>query len=142
MRDFFGLMCCLVLFTCTSNSVTNANCQFLLDVPVNETINLNFPQFIQLQSPSNPVYIPNIGNGGVIVTNVGSGFAAFDAADPNRTFSPCSVLTITGLTAINNCEDRNEYNLFTGQAVNDGSLQCTLKRYQVEQNGNLLLIFN
>lgn len=142
MRILIALICVLILTTCSSNSLNDENCQFLLDVTVNESINLNFPQYSQLQFPSNPVYIPNTGNGGVIITNTGSGYAAFDAADPNHIFNACSVLTIEGLNAKCGCDDENVYNLFTGQPVNNGSLRCSLKRYRVEQNGNILVVFN
>lgn len=142
MRPLIALICLLMFSTCGSNSVNDENCQFLLDVTVNESVNLNFPQFSQLQFPSNPVYIPNAGNGGIIVTNTGSGFAAFDAADPNHIFDNCSVLTIEGLSAVCGCDDKNEYNLFTGLIVNDGSLQCSLKRYRTELNGGILVVFN
>jgi len=142
MRIFYALICFLLLTTCSSNSVNDENCQFLLDIQVNEPINLNFPQYSQLQFPSNPVYIPNAGNGGIIITNTGSGFAAFDAADPNHIFETCSILTIEGLNAKCGCDDENEYSLFTGQPINNGSLRCSLKRYRVQENGNELLIFN
>ncbi len=142
MRLCIALICVLTLTTCSDNSLNDENCQFLLNITVNEPVNLNFPQFSQLQFPSNPVYIPNVGNGGIIITNTGSGFAAFDAADPNHIFDSCSILTINGLTATCGCDDENEYNLFTGQAVNNGNLQCTLKRYRTELNGNTLVVFN
>ncbi|GAB1858251.1 hypothetical protein MHTCC0001_30880 [Flavobacteriaceae bacterium MHTCC 0001] len=142
MRILIALLCCLTLTHCSSNSNANDNCQFLLDIPVNQTINLNFPQFIQLQSPTNPVYIPNVGNGGIIITNVGSGFAAFDAADPNRTFSSCSILTINGIIGENSCEDKNRYSLLDGTPIENGELQCALRRYRVTQNGNTLTVFN
>ncbi|TBN03335.1 hypothetical protein EYD45_10030 [Hyunsoonleella flava] len=142
MRILVALICLLMFSTCSSNSVNDENCQFLLDITVNESVNLNFPQYSQLQFPSIPTYVPDIGNGGVIVTNTGSGFAAFDAADPNRILEACSILTIEGLTAVSSCDDKNEYNLFTGLPVNNGDLRCSLRRYRTELNGNILVIFN
>ncbi|WP_203256108.1 Rieske (2Fe-2S) protein [Hyunsoonleella ulvae] len=142
MRILIAFISLLVFTNCSSNSVNDQNCQFLLDVTVNESINLNFPVYSQLQFPSNPTYIPNIGNGGIIVTNTGSGFAAFDAADPNRIFEACSILTIEGLNGVTSCDDKNEYNLFTGEPVNNGNLRCSLRRYRTELNGNILVIFN
>ncbi len=142
MRNLIALICFITLTACSSNSNNDDNCQFLLDIPVNESINLNFPQFIQLQSPTNPVYIPNQGNGGIIITNVGSGFAAFDAADPNHAFSECSILTINGIIGECGCEDNNKFSLLDGTPTENGNLRCALRRYSVEQNGNTLLIFN
>lgn len=142
MRILIAFICLFILTTCDSNSLNDENCQFLLDINVNEPVNLNLPQFNQLQFPSNPIFIPNAGNGGIIITNTGSDFAAFDAADPNHIFEACSVLTIEGLTAKCGCDDENEYNLFTGQPLNNGNLRCSLKRYRVQQNGNTLVVFN
>ncbi len=127
--------------SCSKNSV-NKNCNFLLDVGVSLQLNLNLPQYSQLQFPSNPVYVANAGNGGIIVTNTGTGFVAFDAADPNHAPSSCSVLSISGINGTCGCDDKNEYNLFNGLPVGNASLQCPLKAYRIEQNGNSLLIFN
>lgn len=142
MRTLIALICFITLTKCSSSSNTDENCQFLLDINVNETINLNFPQFIALQSPANPAYIPNAGNGGIIVTNTGSGFVAFDAADPNVPFSSCSILTINGIIGESSCETVNKYSLLDGSPTENGELRCALRRYRVEQNGNILQIFN
>lgn len=126
---------CLMLTSCNKNDSDN-NCNFLVNAGVDFTVNLNLPQFNNLQFPSNSVYVSNQGNGGVFVTNTGSGIVAWDAADPNLPFSSCSILTlIDGITAKNSCEDENTYELITGQSLNE-NLPCTLKPYRVEQTGN------
>lgn len=127
---------------CSGNSVENKNCRFLLNVGVSVNVNMSLPQYSQLQFISNSVYVSNVGNGGVIVTNTGSGYLAWDASDPNHTPSSCSVLSISGLNATCGCVDKNTYSLVTGQAIGNGNLQCSLKNYRVEQNGNTLLIYN
>lgn len=131
------------MFTaCSGNSDVDENCNFLLDLNVNVSLNLNLPQFSQLQFVSNPVYVPNYGNGGIIVTNIGSGFVAFDASDPNRSPTSCSILIIEGIHGKSGCADENEYNLFNGLPVDNANLRCPLKAYRVEANGNTLLVFN
>lgn len=141
MKPYFYLILLLVLTSCDKNSI-DENCNFLLNIGVSEQINLNLPKYSQLQFPSIPVYVENVGNGGVIVTNNGTGFVAFDAADPNHAPSACSVLSIDGIFGVCGCDDENEYNLFSGLPKDNGSLRCPLKAYRVEQNGNTLLIFN
>jgi len=141
MKPYFYLLILIVFTACSKNSV-DKNCNFLLDVGVNVSINMSLPQYGQLQFPSNPVYVPNAGNGGVYVTNTGTGFVAFDAADPNHIPSFCSVLTLSGINGICGCEDANEYNLFNGLPAKNSGVRCPLKAYRVEQNGNTLLIFN
>ena len=142
MRLIYGVCCLLILSTCSGNSEQDQNCRFLLDIDVQETVNLSLPQFSQLLFPSNSVYIPNVGNGGIILVNTGTGFAAYDAADPNRAPSTCSILQPNGVIAESSCEDKNRYDLINGIALEDGNLRCPLRRYRVEQNGNTLLIFN
>ncbi|MDT0558224.1 hypothetical protein RM697_06185 [Ichthyenterobacterium sp. W332] len=132
----------LLLQNCSKNDRVN-NCNFLFDAAVNATVNLNLPQFSQLQFISNSVYIPNQGNAGIIVTNVGTGLRAWDAADPNHAPTSCSLLSITGSEATCGCQDANTYSLFTGAPLENGNLACGLKEYRVSPSGsNTFLITN
>ncbi len=135
MKYFILGLSLLVLTACSKSDTVN-NCNFLLNLNVNYTIDLNLPQFGQLQFTSNSVYIlDNQSNGGLIVTNVGSSLRAWDASDPNHTPSACSIMSINGANAECGCTDANEYSLFTGQILN-GSAPCGLKEYRVEPLGN------
>ena len=138
----FSALLCVFLVSCSKSNVNNSNCRFLLNVGVSTSVNLNLPQYSQLQFPSNAAYIPNVGNGGIIVINIGTGFMAWDAADPNHTQSSCSVLTIDGVNGVCGCPDENTYSLFTGQPLENPSLRCGLRNYFVEQSGSQLLISN
>lgn len=142
----FNYLCCMLvcffLWNCSEKDTYDENCNFLLNVGVNINLNLNLSQYNQLTFPSNPVYVPNEGNGGLIVNNTGSGYVAFDAADPNHTFSNCSVLNIMGIEGVCGCDETHKYSLFTGQPLQNPSLQCSLKPYRVERNGNVLYISN
>lgn len=134
MKQFFALLSLLILTACSNNDNLN-NCNYLLDLGVNASVNLNLPQYSQLQFTSNSVYIANQGNGGIIVTNVGSGLRAWDAADPNHTPSACSVMQIVGANAKCGCADANEYSLFTGGSLGV-QLPCGLKEYRVTSTGS------
>ena len=83
----------------------------------NVNINMNLPQFSNLQFPSNAVYINNGSAGvrGIIVFNTG-GSCSFDAACPNQPLSSCSTMTLSSINAICEC-DGSSYSLFTGQAA-------------------------
>ena len=129
----------LFMFFSCSDLDSDPRCNYLLDIEVGHEINLNLPQYNDLNFISNSVYIPNIGNGGVIVTNSGTGFLGWDAADPNHTYSQCSILSIEGLEASCSCPDENKYSLITGQSIKT-QLTCALKTYRVEQNGSSLLV--
>ena len=130
----------MLFFSCSKKNISN-QCSFLADIDVFYEINLNLPQYNQLNFISNSIIIPNIGNGGIIITNSGTGFLAWDASDPNHISNPsCSTMSILGgIESLCNCQDENSYSLITGQSLNI-ALECSLKPYRVELNGNTLLI--
>ncbi|RLD29047.1 MAG: hypothetical protein DRI75_04755 [Bacteroidetes bacterium] len=140
-KIFLITLTSLFLVSCSKNDVNNENCKFLLNIGVNTNINLNLPQYSQLLFISNSVYVPNFGNKGIIVTNSGTGFIAWDAADPNHSQQSCSIVNGTGLEGTCGCTDANTYSFITGQSLGV-ALPCTLKRYRVEQSGNTLFISN
>ena len=139
MKQLLFLCIIICTFLTCSDSDSDPNCNFLFDTKVAHELNMNLPQYNDLNFISNSVYVPNIGNGGVIVTNSGTGFLGWDAADPNHTYSLCSILSIEGLEASCSCPDENKYSLITGQSIKT-QLTCALKTYRVEQNGGSLLI--
>lgn len=137
----FSLLCIIVLFSACSSRTQLNNCKYLLNIGVNMNVNLNLPQYSPLQFTSNSVYIANQGNGGIIVTNVGNSWRAWDASDPNHSPNTCSIMAITGAEAKCGCADANLYSLFTGQSLGV-TLPCGLKEYRVEKSGNSLFITN
>jgi hypothetical protein len=132
----------LIFIGCSKANNYDESCNFLANINVITSINLNLSQYNQLTFPSNPVYVPNVGNGGIIVNNTGTGYVAFDAADPNHIYNSCSVLSINGIEGLCGCDDNNKYSLFTGQPLENPELRCSLKPYFVEINGNSLFISN
>ncbi|WP_053992722.1 hypothetical protein [Mangrovimonas sp. TPBH4] len=140
LMPFFALLPLLV--ACGGNDDQN-ECNFLPNVGVNASLNMNLPQYSQLQFPSNPVYVGNQGSvGGFFVVNTGFGFMAFDAADPNHAVSNCSTLSIDGIEGVCGCSDANTYSLITGQPLYNSELPCGLRMYVVEQSGNMLYVYN
>ena len=141
-KFFCYILLFLLLLNCSDGSNYDENCDFLLNVGVNVSLNLNLSQYNQLSFPSNPVYVPNEGNGGIIVNNTGTGYVAFDAADPNHVFSDCAILSISGVEGICGCDETHKYSLFTGQPLQNSDLRCGLKPYRVERSGNELFVSN
>lgn len=141
LMKYFFLLISLVLLTACSRNSSDENCKFLVNAAVNITVNLSLPQYSQLQFTSNSVYFENQGNQGVIVMNVGSGYRAWDAADPNHEQSACSQLSIDGANAVCGCIDANTYSLFTGASIGT-QLPCGLKEYRVTNSGNSLVVTN
>ena len=140
-KSLYSLLFTLLLVSCSKSNINNRNCRFLLDVGVNTSINMNIFPYSSLLFESNSVYVPNVGNAGIIVTNSGIGFLAWDASDPNRIPTSCSTMTINGLECVSNCPEENSYSLITGQSLTV-ALECGLKAYRVEINGSNLFISN
>ena len=138
LRNFRYLLLIVLICNCSSN-INDSRCNFLLNLDIYYEVNLNLPQYSGLNFVSNSVYIPDVGNGGIIIVNAGTGFLAWDASDPNHEILPCSILNINGLEASSSCAQQNSYSLFTGQSVGT-VLNCTLKAYRVESAGNVLII--
>jgi hypothetical protein len=141
-KIFCWSVLCFGFFHCSDKDNYDENCNFLLNVGVNVSLNLNLSQYNQLSFPSNPVYVTNEGNGGIIVNNTGTGYVAFDAADPNHVFSDCAILSISGVEGICGCDETHKYSLFTGQPLQNSDLRCGLKPYRVERSGNELFVSN
>ena len=138
MKKLLLLLISVALFTCNKND-NNRNCNFLLDVGVNLTVNLNLPQFNQLLFPGNAIRVEGQGNEGIILYRLNSSsLLAWDGADPNHTPSACSALSLEtdGITASCGCSDNNSYYLATGTFFGDNPPRCTLKPYRVEAIGN------
>jgi hypothetical protein len=142
VKSFLLFLFSFVLLTsCESEERQNRNTN-LLEINVNIQVSLNLPQFNQLNFPGNAMYVSSQGNLGVIVVNTGSGFLAWDAADPNILPQDCSRLEINGLEAESNCDSQNVYSLVTGQPLSGENLKYPLYAYRINQGGDVLNIFN
>lgn len=130
-RIFSELFIVLFCLSCEKDTnQTNTN-PYLPNYSFDITLNMSFPQYANLQYPSNAVYVNAAGVGvrGVIVFNAGSGnYVAFDAACPNQPLADCSTMTINGINAKCPC-DNAEYSLFTGLAAGK---QYPMKMYRVQ----------
>jgi hypothetical protein len=136
MKKYFSVLSAFLLLGCSNDNNLN-NCNFLLNVGINATINLNLPQFSQLQFIGNSVRLEGQGNGGVIIARTGSAtLRAWDGADPNHAFGSCSLLSVDGLIATCGCDDANQYELLSGQNLGDNPEPCTLLQYRIEAIGN------
>lgn len=144
IKVFILPLLCFLTLSCSKSENYDVNCNYLLNVGILTSLNLNLAQYNQLNFTSNPVYVPNEGNGGLFVNNTGTGYVAFDAADPNIPFGECSILIIEGIEAVSSvdCQVINRYNLITGQPMQNPELRCSLKPYFIERIGSELFISN
>jgi len=143
MKLFISLfISCILLSSCSGSDDSNNNNPNLLDIGINLTLDLNLPEFNQLNFPGNS-FVTNVqGIRGIVVYNVdNSQYSAFEISDPNHTPNDCSASSIDGIVATCNCADGNSYNIVTGQQMT-GTGGFPLKRYRIEKVGSQLRITN
>ena len=131
------LLFIVTLLTACSADDSNNNCNLLLDVNVNVTVDLNLPQFNQLNFTGGVAYVSGQGNGGIYLIRVNNQtILAWDGADPNFSLSNCSIMTLDGTNVSSSCNGGNEFSLFTGGPVGNNPPPCPLKPYRVQPIGN------
>ncbi|MGB3606699.1 MAG: hypothetical protein WA775_06780 [Psychroserpens sp.] len=142
MKKLIFVLSLLFLVNCENDDNLN-NCNFLFDVGVNVSLNLNLPEYSQLMFSLSSVYIPNQGNAGIYVTNTGNdNYVAWDAADPSHAPAACSFMQRDGINVTCGCDDGNSYELVTGASVSDSPVPCRLQQYRATLSGSNLIISN
>lgn len=138
MKKYLLLLLFLPFFlSCDSGSFNNRN-PYIPNYTVQLIINLNLPQYSNLQFASNHVVDYTQGARGIVIFNTGSGFNAFEIACPNQELSSCSTMSISGINAVCPC-DSAEYSLFSGQSA---GLEYPMKQYRVQIDGSTLTVYN
>ena len=131
MRHLKFLLIFALIMGCSSDDNVN-NCNLLVNVSVDVTIDLNLPQFNQLNFPGGVVPLDGEGNGGIFLIRVNNEtILAWDGADPNFVLSSCSIMTLDGTNVRSSCNGGNEFSLFTGGPLGDNPPPCGLKAYRV-----------
>jgi nitrite reductase/ring-hydroxylating ferredoxin subunit len=139
MRKKFFLVVIVLFLGCADKGIENNCFPF---VTVNESINLDLPQFIDLQVPGGWAYT-NGGLQGLIVYNLnGSQFKAFDRLCPGQNLSSCSQMIVgSNLRILCQCDD-TEFNILNGASLTEG-VSCFANEYLVNNiNGSVLRITN
>lgn len=140
MRHLLAFVLLIILTaSCKDSDDGNQRNPFLLNI--NFSTQLSAIQVLDLEIPSNPVYVSNAGIRGVFVINTGSGIIAWEASDPNHEPNECSRMVVSGINVVCQCDDEHSYNLFTGQS-NDEVLEYTLLNYRVNSSGGSITVFN
>lgn len=118
------------------------NNPYLNEVSFRLNINLNLPEYNNLNFPGNTYTSYNHGINGVVVYNINNNqYTAFELSDPNHPLTPCSRLTVQGIIATCSCGDGNSYNILTGE-LSSGTGQYSLKPYRVRKSGNMIEVYN
>jgi hypothetical protein len=142
VKRFLIIAVMTILMGCSDDDARQNNPN-LLNIQFGIELNLNFPEYSQLNFTGNAIYVggQGIGNDGIIVANTGSGFVAWDASDPNRPPSNCTRLQPSFPTATSSCNPAYTYSLVTGQPIGD-DLQYGLLNYRVEVGNGSVFVSN
>lgn len=138
MKKVLLLFVTILFLSCTDSG--NNNC--FPFVNVNANINLELPQYIDLNVPGGWAYAPG-GLQGLIVYNLnGVQFKAYDRLCPGENISSCSQMIVdANLRILCQCNDV-EYNILNGAPLTEGG-ECFANEYLVENlNGSILRITN
>jgi nitrite reductase/ring-hydroxylating ferredoxin subunit len=138
MRKFLLLFLITFFFSCEKNNTND----ILPNIDVNVVLDLNLPEYIQLKTPSNWVYVQG-GLQGIVVQNTGIGnpnFKAFERACPNNDCT--SPMTFDGSLKLKCSCDNSEYSIIDGSPQTAGNIHFA-REYKVNQvNENTLIITN
>ena len=138
MRNLLLLILLIPFLSCEKNDINN----LLPNVPVNVIIDLNLPQYIDLQTPSGWSYT-NGGLKGILIQNTGIGsqpFKAFDRACPNNDCN--SPMLFDGSLKFKCPCDDSEYSIIDGSPQTSGYIHFA-REYRVNLlNSSTLNITN
>ena len=130
----------ILICSCSKNEI-NRN-PYLQNISFEKTINLNLPQYDDLNYNGGAVYLNSGGIKGLILFNFSNQIFAWEASCPNQYPSSCSTMKIDGVQTVCNCDDY-KYSLATGQLLSSSETNSyPMKLYFSEKNGNTVRISN
>ena len=140
MRKILLVLTILSLFACNDDS--NEFRDLLPDIPVNQPIFLNNPEFIDLQVVGGWAYSQG-GISGIIIYHYGiDTYLAFERSAPHLSPQACSQMVVkNSLTMECDCDD-SVFNILNGAPLTEG-VNYTARQYRVLTTGpNTLQITN
>ena len=133
----------VILFSCENDDIKRN--PFIYEVSFSHSINLNLPEYDNLNFAGGSKFIPYGGINGLLIFNInGTDIFAWEASCSNHKLEVCSKLSIEGLLANCGC-DNFKYSLASGQLLEgdiENSLQYPLLNYRSEKFGKTIIISN
>ena len=131
------------LLSCTTDNIKRN--PFLYEISFNHSINLNLPQYDNLNFAGGSMFVDYGGINGLLIFNLnGNDIFAWEASCSNHSLETCSKLEIEGLLANCGC-DGFKYSLATGQLLEGditSSSQYPLLNYKAQKSGKIIIISN
>ena len=139
---YFSALLLLIFIAFSCNSEGDEENNLLPVVPVDETIFLNNPEYINLQVVGGWAYSQG-GISGIIIYHYSSNsYVAFERSAPHLSPQVCSKMTVeNGIVMYCSCDD-SEFNLLNGAPLTEG-VNYQARQYRVViLSGNTLRITN
>ncbi len=132
VKKLLALLLLLTLSSCNDNGGEFRD--LLPKVPINKTIFLNNPEFIDLQVVGGWAYSTG-GISGIIIYHYGiNTYLAFERSAPHLSPQACSRMVVTnGLTMECGCDD-SVFNILNGAPLSDG-VNYSARQYRVLNTG-------
>ena len=140
MKKILFLLLVLPFFSCNDNS--NEFNTILPERPVNQTVFLNNPEFINLQVVGGWAYTTG-GISGIIIYHSGiNTYLAYERSAPHLTPQACSQMVVKNSLTMECACDDSVFNILNGAPMTDG-VNYAAKQYRVLNTGpNTLQITN
>ena len=142
MKKILSFLFVFILIAACSSSDDNYRANpNLPDLNFRFQLDLDFPEYLDLNYAGNSYATYNYGVKGIVIYNINSSqYSAFELSDPNHPPSECSGMTVNGVIASCGCDD-NKYNVITGE-LTEGEGQYTMKPYRIQRSGNVIEVWN
>lgn len=127
MRKLYYLFLIITCLGCSDSGIVN-NC--FPNNFVDETLNLDLPQFINLRVPGGWGYAEG-GIRGLVIFKLGNSFKAFDRRCPETDQSLCTAMVVENDIILKCTCDDYEYNYLDGSPLTSGAT-CFAKEYNVQ----------
>ena len=115
---------------------------FLQEAKFTITLNLRLAEYSKLRIPGGVVLVDNVGLRGIVVSNIGNNYMAWERACPSQARSACSQMTLEDDHLFMLCPCNGvRYNLLNGQPQS-GKITYPMLNYQVVVQGDALVISN
>ncbi len=133
MKNIIIFILFFTLFSCSDNDTDPNN--ILPNIPVNETVFLNNPQYIDLNAVGGSAYTQG-GISGIILYRAGTtNYIAWERSAPHLSPQNCSQMTIkNGIIMHCSCDD-SRFQIIDGAPMTD-DVHYAAKQYRVDILGN------
>ncbi|MEN8188138.1 MAG: hypothetical protein ABFR05_13510 [Bacteroidota bacterium] len=133
MQKIFVFIALFLVFSCSDDD--DYRYDILPNIPVDETIFLNNPEFIDLQVPGGWAYANGGISGIIIYRSGGSTYLAFERSAPHLKPQSCSQMkVVNGIKMVCSCDD-SEFQIIDGAPMTDG-VDYAARQYRVDLVGN------